>query len=150
MRIIWCRHWPKQDCNVTKWWKFGLCVKNIVQNTDCQPTILLIFSQVKVGKTTPTSCDRRTDCAATTARLLPGFLFYWVWPARCPYAHNAKQLAMKFITVMSTKWTWPGHKMSTSSHRVCQKATWKTYKYFKKSLRAWVAIKMTFFLNQAR
>ena len=46
---------------------------------DCQPTNLLIFSQVKVGKTTPTSCERRTDRAATTARLLPGFLFYWAW-----------------------------------------------------------------------
>ena len=46
---------------------------------DCQPTILLIFSQVKVGKTTPTSCDHRTDSATTTAGLLPGFLFYWGW-----------------------------------------------------------------------
>jgi len=43
---------------------------------DCQPTILLIFSQVKVGKMTPTSCDHRTDGATTTAGLLPGFLFY--------------------------------------------------------------------------
>ena len=76
--MIWLQHWPKQDCNMTKWRKIGLCIKNIVQNEpDCQPTISLIFSQVKVGKTTPTSCDRRTDRAATTARLLPGFLFYW-------------------------------------------------------------------------
>jgi len=75
--------WPEQDfrlmnaglCNMTKWRKIRSCIKIM---HDCQPTILLIFSQVKVGKTTPTSCDCRTDGAATTARLLPGFLFYWV------------------------------------------------------------------------
>jgi len=50
---------------------------NIAQNEpDCQLTILLIFSQVKVGKMTPASCDCRTDSAVTTARHLPGFLFY--------------------------------------------------------------------------
>ena len=60
-------------------------IKNIVQNElDCQPTNLLIFSQAKSGKTTPTSCDCRTDHAATTARLLPGFLFYWVWQVLHP------------------------------------------------------------------